>query len=414
MDERGPGPDPGTNPEVDSEHAIETADIRLLSRRELEAEVRRRTTELQDVMDTMADVLVTLDPEGHIEMANAAVGDVLGYDPGDLDGRPLSVLLAASDGNRGPDGAGGAGNDDPTAVYSASDLVERLVTDGTVTDLEVAFETADGRVLPMQVSASVMREDGSVDGYVCVATDVSERKARERELRRKNELLDEFAGVVSHDIATPLSLIENKARLVELTGDTSHIDDIHEATEEVQGLVDDLRNLAREGKRVGETTPVDVGTVARDAWQSVGTGGATLTVEDAPTVEADRDRLGQLFANLLGNAIEHGSTASDSGVAGETPERELVETDREGGSEAVPTVSVTVGGFPGGFYVADDGPGIPEAEYDQVFDQGFSTGEGGTGLGLAIVRRVAEGHGWSVEVTDSEAGGARFEVSTDH
>ena len=99
-------------------------------------------------------------------------------------------------------------------------------------------------------------------------------------------------------------------------------------------------------------------------------------------VTADKPRLRQLLENLFRNAIEHA------------------------GSE----VEVTVGALEDGFYVADDGPGISEDEHDQVFETGFTTSDGGTGFGLAIVEEIATAHGWTVEVTESAAGGARFEV----
>ena len=63
------------------------------------------------------------------------------------------------------------------------------------------------------------------------------------------------------------------------------------------------------------------------------------------------------------------------------------------------------------FYVEDDGPGVPEADRDDVFEAGYSGSAEGTGFGLSIVRRVAEAHGWTVRVIDGAAGGARFEFT---
>jgi signal transduction histidine kinase len=75
---------------------------------------------------------------------------------------------------------------------------------------------------------------------------------------------------------------------------------------------------------------------------------------------------------------------------------------------------VTVGVFAddAGFFVADDGVGIPEGDRDAVMGMGYSTADDGTGFGLGIVAEIARAHGWSVAVTDSEAGGARFEIRT--
>lgn len=74
-------------------------------------------------------------------------------------------------------------------------------------------------------------------------------------------------------------------------------------------------------------------------------------------------------------------------------------------------MTVTVGNLDDGFYVADDGPGIPEGERETVFEKGYSTNGEGVGLGLHIVESVADAHNWDVTVTDSDAGGARFEIT---
>ncbi|MFC7057835.1 sensor histidine kinase [Halovenus salina] len=74
-------------------------------------------------------------------------------------------------------------------------------------------------------------------------------------------------------------------------------------------------------------------------------------------------------------------------------------------------MTVTIGEMADGFYVADNGPGIPEADREAVFDAGYSTSTAGTGLGLRIVEQITDAHGWTVDVTDSTTGGSRFEIS---
>jgi len=64
-----------------------------------------------------------------------------------------------------------------------------------------------------------------------------------------------------------------------------------------------------------------------------------------------------------------------------------------------------------GFYVADDGAGIPDEEKTDVLEHGYLTGDGGTGFGLSIVLDIADSHGWSLRVADSVDGGARFEFT---
>ena len=76
-------------------------------------------------------------------------------------------------------------------------------------------------------------------------------------------------------------------------------------------------------------------------------------------------------------------------------------------------MTVRIGDLPddAGFYVADDGPGIPEADRETVFDAGHSTNEDGTGFGLSIVQGIVEAHGWDIRVTEGDDGGARFEIT---
>jgi len=74
-------------------------------------------------------------------------------------------------------------------------------------------------------------------------------------------------------------------------------------------------------------------------------------------------------------------------------------------------LEITVGRLPDGFYVADDGPGIPPDERDRVFEPGHSTSEDGTGYGLWIVEEIVTAHGWTVDATESATGGARFEIT---
>lgn len=116
---------------------------------------------------------------------------------------------------------------------------------------------------------------------------------------------------------------------------------------------------------------------------------------------ADEASLRYAFENLFRNSVERGSTSSqtESGDA-------LEHDDGE--------VTVVVGPLDDreGYFVADDGPGIPEDQRDRVFDRGYTDDQDGTGLGLAIVARVIEAHGWELRLVESESGGARFEIPT--
>ena len=212
---------------------------------------------------------------------------------------------------------------------------------------------------------------------------------RSKELERQNERLEEFASVVSHDLRNPLNVAQGRVGLAREERDSDHLDAAAQAHDRMESLISDLLALAREGRRVRETAPVSLAAVAEACWLNVDTASATLSVGADLTLVADESRLRQLLENLFRNSVEHGGA----------------------------DVEVVIGPLDDGdgFYVADDGPGIPAERRDEVFDAGVSTTRTGTGFGLRIVEQVADAHGWAVTVADrdaeSGATGARFEVS---
>ena len=191
-------------------------------------------------------------------------------------------------------------------------------------------------------------------------------------------------NVVSHDLRNPLNVLGGSLELAQQTGDPEHFERGKRAHERMEELVEDLLALARQGEEIERLATVDVGRVADESWDTVATAEGRLDVETDLTVRCHEGRLRQLLENLFRNATEHGGE----------------------------NVTVTVDKLPSedGFYVADDGPGIPPDRRDRVFESGFSTAEDGTGFGLSIVDQIATAHDWNVRVAESDAGGARFEI----
>lgn len=210
-----------------------------------------------------------------------------------------------------------------------------------------------------------------------------ERQRREAELRSKNERLEEFAAVVSHDLRNPLQVASGHLELAAESCESTHLDEAMDALRRSDALIDDLLALACAGESEVELETVRLAELVAEVWGTVDAVAATIRVDVDCSIEADRSRLRQLLENLLANAVDHGG----------------------------PDVTVTVGSLPDGFYVEDSGPGIPEERRDEVFEMGHTTARDGSGFGLRIVERVAEGHGWDVRVTDGADGGARFEIT---
>ena len=226
-------------------------------------------------------------------------------------------------------------------------------------------------------------------GHTCEALtrlDQQEQLRKQRDkLQRENERLDEFASIVSHDIRNPLNVAQLRLDLAMDDYDSENLEAVSDAVDRIESLTDDLLALARMGEEVVDVEPFSLETIASNCWHNVTTEEATLNVDTDASIEADDSRFQQLLENLFRNAVEHG------------------------GDEV--TVSVGLLDERTGFYVADDGDGMTEKVKERAFDSGYSTREDGTGFGLAIVSRAAEAHDWEITVTDSDAGGARFEFS---
>ena len=227
-----------------------------------------------------------------------------------------------------------------------------------------------------------------------------EQIEREEELRRQNERLDEFAGIVSHDLSNPLNVAQLQLELARESCDTDRLDAVARAHDRMEALIDTLLTLARSREPVEEPEPVNLGTVAQICLETLDTDVVRLVAEDGAIVRADRELVQILLENLLKNSAEHGhpDTSDDAGA--------------DGDGRTADQVTVRIGLLDhDGFFVEDDGPGIPEDIRADVFDSGFSTASDGTGFGLEIVTEIVDAHGWQITATESDSGGARFEIT---
>ncbi|ELK50448.1 HTR-like protein [Haloferax sp. BAB-2207] len=214
-------------------------------------------------------------------------------------------------------------------------------------------------------------------------------RRRERELASQNEQLESFASVVSHDLKNPLNAAMGYLDLAREQYDGDELDRVADAHERMAGIVEDMLALARNGQTVEEAERLSLGGVAEAAWTTAAsdTPEATLVTDGEIPVDAHRGRLRQLLENLFSNAIRHGGD----------------------------DVTVRVGPLDdrAGFYVEDDGPGIPPDDRPRMFEAGYTTSSEGTGFGLSVVMSVVNAHGWSVWFVESDDGGARFEITTE-
>jgi len=287
---------------------------------------------------------------------------------------------------------------------------------------EIWIDSTSGeRCYEVSISSIGGTDDDSV-GYVVLLHDITDQKRREETLRgrereleqqtqslqrrttqleHQNERLDRFAGIVSHDLRNPLNVASGYLESVDADDgegtvevDAETIDAVAESLDRMQTIVDDALALARQGKAITDTRRVRLSAVADEAWGNVDTADASLSLECDRFVYADRDRLLSLLENLFRNSVEH--AARDVTVR-------VGCLDGAGSPEARETAA--------GFYVEDDGPGIPDERKEAALDHGFTTSDAGTGFGLTIVNDVASAHGWNLALADGDDGGLRVELT---
>jgi PAS domain S-box-containing protein len=304
--------------------------------------------------------------DGRYVYVNDAYAELLDTDRDSLVGTPLWEVVPDFEADR---------FDDYWASFAG----------GETRTAETVHEWGNTRV-PVSAVTTRRRIGGSPYHFGTIR-DISELKARERELREKNERLEAFTSVVSHDLRNPLSVAKGYLEVLRNDVDRDEVELIESSLDRMSILLDDLLRLAREGHSVDDAEPVSLAGIAAAARQTVQTGDATVDVEGDIRFLADGSRLQQLLENLLRNAVEHAS--------GDGP----------------PTI--VIGDLPDGegFFVEDDGPGIPADEREAVFSPTRSEGNRGVGLGLAIVNEIVEAHDWSIRVTEGREGGARFEIT---
>lgn len=333
---------------------------------------------LSTIVNSVNESLFIISPEGQIEQANKALyklieDDSKNFEPSDgflphqsekLSGYPIESIL-----------------EDPPIL--STETIKEDIKNLPLTNQETRVQSGDDEETPVLFSAAPLRQDGKLTGIVCTARDITDQKQFELELQRKNERLDTFTSVVSHDLRNPLNVATGRLELAQSDCDSEHLDAVEDAHERMKTLIENLLKLARQGEGVTDPEPVEPSAIAEECWEIVETTGATLATKGDQKIQADESRLKQVFENLFRNAVEHGGD----------------------------NVSITVGDLETGFYIEDNGPGIPEDTRDEIFEAGYSTSQGGNGYGLSIVKEIVEAHGWEIGVTDSDDGGARFEIT---
>jgi len=331
------------------------------------------------VIGRMINSLVVADAGGTIRIVNPATLELLGYAGAELIGRHLVTLFP--------------GESSPFA----GERWETFMLRGMIRNVETTCRTKHGKAIPMLLSSAVMRgDDERVQGIVCVAQDITERKQLEN-------IKDSFIRTASHELRTPLTPIRESLSLM-LDGTLGAI-----TAEQKQFLAiayQETLRLGRLSQTMLDLSVIDSGTMRLDrarvvlaelieeAWkQHSGAAEQRQLVRrfaDVPPVDGDRARLLQVASHLLGNAIQF--TAPDGVIT--------VSIDRSDGFVAMA--------------VTDNGGGIPPEEARQLFQKFSQPGRleeersGGAGLGLVLCKKLIELHGGTITVSSDVGKGSTF------
>jgi PAS domain S-box-containing protein len=328
--------------------------------------------------------------QGRVSYANRYVLDLLGYTESDVDAGLLDWRRITP----------------PEWATADEAAIAELTIRGATTPFEKEFLTRDGRRVPVLLSAATYENDP--ERGITLVADMTERRRAALELERLYEEAaravrqrEEVIGFVSHDLRNPLSTIAMASSLLLEPGVAAErkafqADVIRRAVEQMSRLIQDLLDVARLGASrfrldLASEQPIALVHAALQLNSvSAEAAGVRLQLEvqaALPAVRADRQRVLQVFSNLIANAVEH--------------------TPRGG--------SAILRAYPGhddcvAFSVVDTGVGIPADEQPFVFDRFWQgrRGGSGSGLGLTICRGIVEAHGGHVRVESEVGRGTAF------
>jgi PAS domain S-box-containing protein len=305
------------------------------------------------------DAILAVDTDDRIVDMNPAAARIVGEAADRAVGQPVSQLYPVLPGLR-----------------------ECLAQNGEETPREVSIVNSgtsayyDLRVWPLRDLSDHML------GRLITLHDVTDFKMSQDELRMINAELDGYAHTVSHDLKGPLTTVTLAAQALGMVLEEPECEErnrtvhstlgaMQRSADKAVALINGLLALAEAGQRPLEVAGVSVNDIVRRVLEensaAIEEQGIRVTLDDLGEIRADPTHMYQLFANLIGNAIIHGT--------GQAPHIEVRNLGREGDVHR--------------YLVRDNGPGVPEADLERIFTPFYRVDKTGTGIGLSTARRIA-------------------------
>ncbi|HET7501951.1 MAG TPA: PAS domain-containing protein [Kofleriaceae bacterium] len=342
--------------------------------------LRVEQVRIQSILEHAPAAIWVKDHEGHIVLANHQVADALGQELGDVLGRGALDLLPG----------------EIASEHEAHDDI--VIREGRAIEVEETVPSPAGTRTFLSIKFPIPGDPPLIGG---IATEITQRKQIEQELREAVRTRENVLAIVSHDLRSPLGTVQLSATMLmsQLAADhraRRHLEMIHRSCLRMENLIDALLDTAsiRAGRLqlAVRREPADsVVAEALDLQEPLAAERGIHLVHDGEVhgveILCDRDRILQVFGNLLGNALKFCR-----------PDDTITVRARRAGEHVE-------------FSVADTGPGIPDDVASHLFDaywSGRDHAKQGSGLGLYISRGIVEGHGGKIWVEHAPGSGAEF------
>ncbi|HEX3043699.1 MAG TPA: ATP-binding protein [Bacillota bacterium] len=353
------------------------------------------TTAAPNIISTMTDAFLLVDPDGHIVNLNLAAQELLGYGEAELIGQPLKKILQDTTGR--------------------NELMPQAIRNNLGTSFETRFWTKQGSAIPVSLSTSLLKDNqGEAAGVVIIARDITRMILTEEtlvlqsiDLARSNHDLNEFTYIVSHDLQEPLRKLITfgdrlKVKYKELLSGEGrdYLDRMQSAASRMQTLINDLLTYSRITTQAQPFLKVDLSQIMKEVLSDL-----KIRIEQTksiiefgklPSIEADENQMRQLFQNLIGNALKFSTPGISPRV------------------QISSSLLSTAGVDHYELTVADNGIGIERECLDKIFGV-FQRAHGkdayeGTGIGLAVCKKIVERHNGSIRVESEPGVGSKFIV----
>lgn len=342
----------------------------------------RPESRFKHLFDSIQDAVVEIeivDEKPIVRSVNPAFEEVFGYASDDICGKCLNQFIV------------------PESNTVEAEKLDTRTADGEYNDEILTRKTTTGTCDFLY--RSIPYEHNGNQFAFAIYSDISEQKEREQQLKKKNKQLDEFASILTHDLRNPINIASGYLTQLKTSENKECVELIEKAHERMEAIISDTLALTEEAQPVENPETVPISEIANAAWAVTDTGASEIEITDSFTIACDSDRLSRLFENLFRNAIDHNEEPVTLQIAIHHTMTTATRTNTDGTN---------------GFYVEDDGCGIPRNKRDRVFEMGETTSRNGTGLGLSIVKRIADAHDWNIQVAESPSGGAKFIFTNAH